>query len=140
MDFNIITEKEQPLLSREELKVELIFEGVTPSRKEIIDKCAQVKKADKKLIIVKSIYNLFGKHQADVSIRIYKDADKLAKFEKNLRATKEAEATPAEEKPAEKKPAEKKPAEEKPAEEKPSEEKPSEEKPSEEKPADNKKE
>ena len=130
MELKIIETKKNDLLSREELKIEILFDAVTPSNKGLQDAISSKKGASSDLIVVKHIYTAFGSKKADVTAYIYdsqeaKDstetkskkqraAEKKA-VEEAKKKTVEGEVPKEEAKPAEKKPEEKKEEEKKEA-------------------------
>jgi ribosomal protein S24E len=137
MEYNIKEKKENTLLSRTELSIEIKhFGSANPSYENIKKEIANQLKADEKLIVIKHVYPAFGEGKSDVIAYIYKDEESLKKTEpRNKKAEAAAKKAAAESKeaapeskeaapaPAEKPkeaPAEKK--EEKPAEEPPKEE------------------
>ena len=141
MSLKIISQKQEPLLSRTNVKAELTFEQATPSTADVAKQIASAVKKDEKLVVVRKINTHYGSRQADVDAVVY-DSEK-AKEQVETKPKKQKEAAEKKEAPAEKKevvekkeaPAEKKevPKEEKPAEEKKEESK--EEKPKEKKEA-----
>ncbi len=126
--MKIIEKNQNKLLSRTELKAEIVYEGVTPSNDNVKQELAKELKAKPELVIVKQIKPIFGLKQSLVSAVIYDDAkalkeiERIKKEEKPVEGEAKAEEAPkAEEKPAEEAKTEEKkeaPAEEKPAEEK----------------------
>jgi len=128
MAMKIISQKEQPLLSRTEVKAHISFEAETTSNEAVAKEIAKQTKKDEKLIVVKRISTHFGSKEADVEALVYDSAEAKETIERKTKAMKEAEAKAAEEaaKPAEeaKPEAPKEEAKEEPkAEEKPAEEK-----------------
>jgi small subunit ribosomal protein S24e len=134
MNLKILEQKEEPLLSRKEIKAELFFEGTaTPSNAEVGKNIASQLKVDEKLVVIKKIDTHYGSTEAIVTARAYDSAEAKEKIEPKDKKAEKAKAEAAKEKPAEEK-KEEAPKEEKPAEEK-KEEAPKEEKPAEKKEA-----
>lgn len=134
MQLKILDKKEQELLSRTDIKAHITFGKATPSNTEIKKALASELKADENLIIIKNIYTIYGKTEANVNAYAYKSKEEMQKVEPKPKKkaakpgtqTSKSESDSAQEK-KEEKPAAVKPAE-KPKEEAPKEEKPAEEK------------
>ncbi len=120
MNLEIIDKKQNPVLSRIEIKATIGFEKATPSNDEVKKEIASKLKADEKLVVIKGIYTDFGITKADVNAYVYKTKKDLDKIEPKKKEKKEKK--PKAEKPAE---AQKKeaPKEEAKPEEKPAQEK-----------------
>lgn len=95
MEIEIREEKNNPLLNRRELKVKIIHDGPTPTRKDVISKLKAVTTARKDTVIVKSFHSKFGARESSGIVRIY-DSKKRAMeiepgfmLEKNLIGEKE---------------------------------------------------
>ncbi len=95
MKIEIQEEKNNPLLNRRELKVKIIHDGPTPTRKDVISKLKAVTTARKETVIVKSFHSKFGARESSGIVRIY-DSKKRAMeieprfmLEKNLIGEKE---------------------------------------------------
>lgn len=119
MNLEITDKKENPLLSRTELKGTISFDKATPSNDEVKKEIASKSKADESLVVVKSIYTAFGTAKADFNAYVYKSKKDMVEIEPKKKEKKEkkpkAEKPPEAQKKEEKKqeaPAEK-PAEEK---------------------------
>jgi len=84
--------KEEPLLSRTMLKVEISFDKATPSYQEVTASLATHAKADEKLIAIKHIYTLFGSKKAEVTAYLYADEAKKQLIEPKVKAKKEKKA------------------------------------------------
>lgn len=148
MKIQILEQKKNPLLKREELSVSIEHPGkATPSRREILPELAKVLKSKEELLIIDKIFSVYGRNVSEARILAYKNKNEIPKeklekmkgrmMEKKKAAPAEAPA-PAEGKPEEapkegeakeekpESPKDEKPAEEAPAEEKPKEEKPAE--------------
>lgn len=100
MDIKIIEKKEEPLLSRTALKLNVSFKGATPSNQEVKKTIASSLKSDEKLITIRHIYTSFGIESATVAAYLYSDEKSMKLLEKE----KKPKAKPGEEKAAEKAP------------------------------------
>ncbi|MEM4337079.1 MAG: hypothetical protein QXG86_03675 [Candidatus Woesearchaeota archaeon] len=101
MKLELIEKREMPLLSRTRVQFLMDFEGATPSRQEVVREVAKKCGVDEKLVIIRHIYNRFGKKQAKVIANIYKTVEDMKKIEeksalkKHLKEEKPAEADSA---------------------------------------------
>lgn len=131
MKLKIIEEKNNPVLQRKELKIEIDFEGgATPKLEELAAEVVKAKGADAGLVEVGNLFSATGRALGSAKVKIWNSAEAREKFKPHKRAEK-AGAKPGEEKKEAPTPAEKKkeapaeaPKEEKkeaPAEEKPAE-------------------
>ena len=127
MAFKIVSQEEEPLLSRIRVKAELFFENATPSNAEVAKQIASSLKKDESLVVIKKIATHYGEKMADVDAVVYENKEAKESIEAKTKHMRDAEkkaaeaaAKPAEE-AKEEAPAEEK-AEETPAEE-PKEEK-----------------
>lgn len=125
MNIKILEQKQEPLLSRTEVKAELSFEGATPSNEELKKALATQLKADENLVVIKSIYTEFGIAKATATAYIYTDKKALESIEPKPKEKKGKKAEKPKPAPKEEAPKEEKPVEEK-KEEAPKEEKPAE--------------
>ena len=118
MTFKIISQENEPLLSRIHVKAELIFEHATPSNAEVKKQIASSMKKDESLVVIKKIATHFGEKMADVDAVVYENKEAKESIEPKTKHIRDAEKKAAEEaaKPKEEAPAEEK-AEEKPVEE-----------------------
>lgn len=92
MELKIISKKEEPLLARARVDVELTFEKATPSINEVKDSIVSKLGKDKNLVVVKGIYNEFSLRKAKGIVHIYTDESMLKKIEvKKEHAIKKAE-------------------------------------------------
>ena len=127
MELKIIEKKEQPMLSRIEIKGAISFEGATPSSADVKKQVASEMKVGADLIVIKNIFTKFGHGKADLLAYAYLNKEDIAKIEpKEKKKAEKPGAKPAEgaaEAPKAKAPAvEAKPAEAPKAAEKPKEE------------------
>ncbi|MEE9525387.1 MAG: hypothetical protein V3V78_02155 [Candidatus Woesearchaeota archaeon] len=136
MAMKIISQTEQPLLSRTQVTAHIIFEAATPSNEDVAKEIAKQTKKDVKLVVIKKINTHYGSKEADVDAYVYSSEEEMKKVEPQPKKKEakpgEAPAPKAETAPAaEAKPeAKAKPAEakEEKAEAKPEEAKPEEKK------------
>ena len=115
MNLEITDKKENPLLSRTEVKGTIGFDKATPSNAEVKKAIAEKAKADESLIVVKNIYTDFGSTNANFNAYIYTNKDEMAKIEPKKKEKKAKPGEKKEEAPAAKPKEEKK---EEPKEEK----------------------
>ena len=129
MAMKIISQTEQTLLSRTQVKAHITFEAATPSNENVAKEIGKQTKKDAKLVVVKKINTHFGSKEADVDAFVYDSEEEMKKVEPKPKKKEDGDAPKAEAAPAaEAKPAEKKEepkaeeakpeAEAKPAEEK----------------------
>ena len=81
MKIQIKKEKENSLLSRKELLLEMEFEAATPKRADTAAKVAETFKTTIDHVAIRKISNVFGSRKAAVTANIYKSAEDKAKFE-----------------------------------------------------------
>ncbi len=87
MEITISEKKELPLLKRTHIHARVFYQGVTPSRLEILDALSQQLKAKKELLIIDTIDTSFGDTVAHVTCRLYSDKQALERLERdNLQA------------------------------------------------------
>ena len=133
MQITTKSKRENKLLDRTELDLEITYEGPTPSNEQIKQELAKNLKLNPELTIIKHIYGEFGTNKADVLALEYKTKEAMQTIEiikekkKEEKPKEEAPKEEAKEEKAEAKPEEKK--EEAPKEEAKKEEKPAESKP-----------
>lgn len=114
MDITINNQTENKLLQRTEVTATMLFEGTTPSRKDVQQAIAAQTKAKEPLVIITKINTAFGNSKAIVNANIYQDEKIMLKSErKNLvekhkghdsqeaKTKEEAEEEVKEEKPVE---------------------------------------
>ena len=123
--MNIISEKNNPLLNRRELLIDISFTDKTPTKVEVQKQIATAQKVDEKLIVVKDIIGVYGDRRAKVTAFIYENEKALKDIEPKEKKKKQGEKpakkpaqAPKQEKKKEEAPKEAPKAEEKPAEEK----------------------
>lgn len=105
MEYDIKEKKENILLSRTEILMEIKHQGsANPPYKAVKKEIANQLKADENLIVVKHIYPAFGEGKSSVIAYIYKDEASLKNIEPRnkkaeasaKKAAEEAKKTPAE--------------------------------------------
>lgn len=109
MDIKILEEKENSLLNRKEFLLEIDSSGKTPSNKELKQELAQKLKAKPELIVIKNIYQAYGKMTSKSEVFLYND-------EKSLKETETIKEKPKKEATAEQPKEQYKPKEEPPKE------------------------
>ena len=106
MGLKILTKKENPLLKREEIDVELDVSGATPSRKDVLAEASKNFGLPEDQIIVDKITTIGGRKQGSARLLLYKKKEdipkyKILKMEKRISGVKKGEAAPAkQQKPA----------------------------------------
>jgi ribosomal protein S24E len=95
MKIKILEKKDEPLLRRQNIKIEVEFEKEVPSRALIREHVAKALKAEQDMVVVYSINSSFGSRKADVIVHYYSDKkfmQKVVNEHMNKRhAPKEAE-------------------------------------------------
>ena len=103
MELTIEKQKETPLLSRTRITAVVSFDGATPKRKEIRDNLAKKVGENADLVIVKHVYQHFGKKKARVVANVYQDRKILEQLEHKNLVKKHSDQPQKEEKKEEKK-------------------------------------
>lgn len=80
MDLTI-NKEENEILDRTEIIGEVSFTGSTPSEAKVREALSEETGSDKKLIVIRSINNEFGKTEASLEARVYNDAEQLEELE-----------------------------------------------------------
>lgn len=102
MKLAIKDRKEEPLLSREKIVAEMLFEGAIPSRNNIIEELAKKAQTTHDLVVVSKIDSSFGSGKAGILAYVYANKEMMQRIEekKKLARTgfkaKKEEAAPAE--------------------------------------------
>lgn len=86
--LKIIKKEYKPLVEREEI-VGIYESKVTPKRADLIEELATQLKKQKDLIVIKHIYQEFGKNESKIFIYVYDSIESLKKFEKTKEKPKE---------------------------------------------------
>jgi ribosomal protein S24E len=107
MKIEIIAQKKNPLMAREEVRARINYDAATPSREDIVKKLAEKLRAVEELVILDRIKTATGKPEAIADALIYKKREDIPKYlsDKMIRRKPKAKggAGPAEapaEKPA----------------------------------------
>lgn len=91
MDLKIIDKRDNPLLSRKELCVELSFFGeATPKKDDIKKKIGSSEKADEKLVVVKDVSGEFGNGKGKAVVYVYNSEKELKDIEPKKKEKKKA--------------------------------------------------
>jgi ribosomal protein S24E len=88
MQLKIINKKDDPLLSRCRVESEISFEKSTPPEEEIKDELAKALGKDKKLIVLKHVYNEYGLKKANGMAYVYENEESLKRIERQKKAKK----------------------------------------------------
>ena len=102
MDISIISDRNNPLLQRREIKFTVSFDAATPSIKDVKMKLVAVLNANKQVLVVDTLDQIFGKLEAEGYAKIYNDEKAMATIEtksvlEKNKIEEEAEAEVAEE-------------------------------------------
>jgi len=74
MEAQITTVKENPLLDRREVKVNLTHEGEeTPSKEDVKNRVAAENGLDEEEITVETVYTGFGKNNSEATLKIFQE-------------------------------------------------------------------
>jgi len=132
MDIEVVSENENKLIDRKEIRIKVGFSGATPKRSEIKGELSGKLGMNSDLLVIRQITEKYGTKSVEADVHIYKNVEKLKEIEpkyaqkregmgvEKKETPKEAEA-PKEEPKKEEKPKEEPKAEPK-KEEKPKEE------------------
>ena len=101
MNLKIISQTEEPLLSRTNIKALISFEAQTPSTEDVKKQLASATKKDAKLVVVKKISTHYGNKEADVNAYIYTSEEEMKKVEPKPKEKKAKPGAAPAEKPAE---------------------------------------
>ena len=82
MELDIQNQNESPLLMRKRITAMATFEKKkTPTKIEMASEIAKKIKVDKKLVVVKHIYQKFGSNKAKIISHVYENEDMAKKLE-----------------------------------------------------------
>lgn len=81
MEIQVIEEKKNPLLQRRELKIKVIHDGATPTRKEIVERIAATMNSKVGLVIVDHLKTEFGKRETLGYAKIYESEERVRAVE-----------------------------------------------------------
>ena len=82
MEIKILSDRENPVLSRREIKCLVEYTGPTPTIKDVKMKMAAMFNADKNLVIVDKLDQEFGKMESKCYVKIYSDEKIMNTVEK----------------------------------------------------------
>lgn len=91
MDVEITKQRETPLLGRTRVSAVAHFEDKTPSRLELQKAIASKIKKDANLVIIRHIYQRYGKREAKIIAHVYSDDKLIEKLEGKKLAAKHKE-------------------------------------------------
>ena len=119
MELEITEQNDNPLLSRQEIKVVIKHnEDSTPRRNQVIKNLAEHLKANRELVIIDHLKNAYGKTETHGYAKVYSDKESLTRIEtkpsidrhkdidSHSSEKKAEDATPSEEQSSEEAPAE----------------------------------
>lgn len=92
MKIIVEEKKEKPLVERTEFEVRIKEFASTPSNAQIQEEVSKLANRPKELVVVKHIYQHFGKNEAKALVYAYNSPESLAKFEPKKKGNKEATA------------------------------------------------
>ena len=81
MKLTINEKKDNPLLSRTEVRADIEFDATTPSNKDVQAELAKKLSVDAELVVVKQIRTGFGQRKAGVKANAYSKKDVMMKIE-----------------------------------------------------------
>ena len=82
MELEITEQNDNPLLSRQEIKVVIKHnEDSTPRRNQVIKNLAEHLKANRELVIIDHLKNAYGKTETHGYAKVYSDKESLTRIE-----------------------------------------------------------
>ena len=120
MELEITEQNDNPLLSRQEIKVVIKHnEDSTPRRNQVIKNLAEQLKANRELVIIDHLKNAYGKTETHGYAKVYSDKESLTRIETkpSMDRHKDIDSHSSEKKAEEAAPSEEQSSEEAPAEE-----------------------
>ena len=120
MELEITEQNDNPLLSRQEIKVVIKHnEDSTPRRNQVIKSLAENLKANRELVIIDHLKNAYGKTETHGYAKVYSDKESLTRIETkpSMDRHKDIDSHSGEKKAEEAAPSEEQSSEEAPAEE-----------------------
>ena len=82
MELEITEQNDNPLLNRQEIKVVIKHnESSTPRRNQVIKNISEKLKANRELVIIDHLKNVYGKTETHGYAKIYSDKESLTKIE-----------------------------------------------------------
>jgi len=91
MEIVIESKEPKPLVERDELILKVTGFTATPSRAAIIEEISKLIPGPKENIVVKKIYQHYGKQEARVLVYVYYSQEAMKKFEKRKKKEKKAQ-------------------------------------------------
>ncbi|MHC1567748.1 MAG: 30S ribosomal protein S24e [Candidatus Syntropharchaeia archaeon] len=82
MKIEIIEERANPLLNRQEIMFRATYEGGTPSREEIRKMLVETLKKKPELIVVERMRNKFGKRETTGYAKVYESEERIREIER----------------------------------------------------------
>ena len=119
MELEITEQNDNPLLSRQEIKVVIKHnEDSTPRRNQVIKSLAENLKANRELVIIDHLKNAYGKTETHGYAKVYSDKESLTRIETkpSIDRHKDIDSHSSEKKAEEAAPSEEQSSEEVPAE------------------------
>ncbi len=98
LNLKITNEKENKLLDRKEIEIDVLFDGPTPKKSELTKEIASLSKAKENLIKIKKIKQIYGTTKAHISSYIYNSVDSLNEIEPKIKKKEDIKGSPKEEK------------------------------------------
>jgi len=83
MDIDIISEDENPMLHRTDVRFELAHEEATPSRLSVRDSLAAMLNKDSKEVVVRKLDTKFGMRKSIGDARVYETPEHAADIEQD---------------------------------------------------------
>ena len=120
MELEITEQNDNPLLSRQEIKVVIKHnEDSTPRRNQVIKNLAEQLKANRELVIIDHLKNAYGKTETHGYAKVYSDKESLTRIETkpSIDRHKDIDSHSSEKKAEEAAPSEEQSSEEAPSEE-----------------------
>ena len=120
MELEITEQNDNPLLSRQEIKVVIKHnEDSTPRRNQVIKNLAEHLKANRELVIIDHLKNAYGKTETHGYAKVYSDKESLTRIETkpSIDRHKDIDSHSSEKKAEEAAPSEEQSSEEAPSEE-----------------------
>ena len=77
MEIDIISDEENPLLNRRQIRFKAVFDGPTPSRAQVKSKIVALLNSDSDLTVLDKLETEYGKTSAIGYIKVYANADAL---------------------------------------------------------------
>ncbi len=82
MDIQVISEKNNPLLGRREVKFKVTHDAATPSRKAVVERIAATMNSKPGLVIVDKLDTEFGKLETYGYAKIYETEERAKQVER----------------------------------------------------------